>query len=550
MSTKIPNELAPDLVLINGKVLTMDSNDKIAEAIAVNNGRIVMVGTSEDVKALIGDNTKIVDVGGRSVIPGMISTHMHPGIGATRFFEIDCRSPPIKSIKEVLIKIREKAQQTQVGKWILATNYNDKKLVENRHITRWELDEVAPRNPVFLSKETGHLYIVNSMALELAGINKGTPNPPGGKIERDPKTRELTGLLYEAASSLVTKMIPSYSLEEVKAGLKIAFNQFLEWGLTTVHDVAASPIIIRAYQELLAENNLPLRMNFLVSGLTGFDVSLENAVPSLLRLGLQSGFGGYWLKLMGIKLIVDGSGSGGSAAVYTPQHRGTKDLGILVSSPEELRDRVVEAHKAGLRVGIHAIGDRAIDIALDAIEAASKEKPVSDIRHRIEHCSVCTPKQLERIKRLGVVPTSSIGYMWGIGDDYIENFGPERVRWLHPHKSYLDYGIIAGGNADWPVSDGDPFKGIYEAVVRKTSTGQSFDNRESVSVLDAIRIYTLNGAYAGCDENDRGSLEPGKLADIVVLSDNILEVPKEMIKDLKVDMTIIEGKVAYKQAVS
>jgi predicted amidohydrolase YtcJ len=250
---------------------------------------------------------------------------------------------------------------------------------------------------------------------------------------------------------------------------------------------------------------------------------------------------------MSLKIMGDGSGSGGSAAVYTPQNRGMKDLGLMTTSEEEIKRLTMLAHEAGLRVSIHSIGDRGIDAALNAIEEAQIRIPIADIRHRIEHNSCCTPKQLERIKSLGVVPSSSIGYMWGIGDDYIENFGPERVRWLHPHKTMQDMGIISGGNNDYPVTNYSPFVQIYEAVSRKTSSGQIVAPEEAISVMDAIRVYTWNGAYLGKEEELKGSIEIGKLADLVVIDRDILSVPYEEIMDIKVMMTIVGGEIVYQR---
>ena len=528
--------------------MTVDREDTITEAVAVKGKRILRVGTNEEVKKLINEETKVIDLKGKTLLPGFIDTHCHPALGGTEIFEVNCRSPPVKSIMEILEKVRDKVEKTPRNEWIRARNYNENKLTEKRHITRWELDQVAPETPIFISKETGHLYVVNSKALDLAGITKNTPDPPGGKIDRDPKTGEATGLLYETAAMEVMNFIPPYDVEQIKKGLKHVFKQFLEWGLTTIHQATAIPVTITACQELLAAGEMPIRVNMMVGTLPGilpgYEVE-EDLLNLLVKLGVQSGFGGDKLKIMSVKLIVDGSGSGGSAAVYKPQHRGTKGLGILVTKPEKLIEQVNIAHKAGLRVSIHAIGDRGIDIALDGIEAALKEKPIMDIRHRIEHCSVCTPKQQERIKKLGVIPSSSIGYMWGVGDDYIENFGIERLRWLHPHRSYLDKGIIASGNSDWPVSTADVMKQIYTAVTRKTKTGQNFDEKECITVLEAIRTYTWNGAYSGCEEDIKGSIECGKFADLVVLSDDILTVPKEKIKDIKVDMTIVGGEIVH-----
>lgn len=533
MIGELPERLFADMVLMNGKVITVDSEDSIVEAVAVKDGLILETGSSEEIRKFVGPGTRVVDLEGKTLLPGFIDSHTHPPSAGTRLFAIDCRSPPAKSIKDILRRVKERAEKSPPGEWIRVSNYNDLKLVEKRHITRWELDEAAPQNPVFITKETGHLYVANSKALELGGVTKDTPDPPGGKIEKDKATSEPTGLLYETAGGLVSRHIPPYTLEEVKEGLRRVFRQFLEWGVTTTHDAAAGGASIRAYQELLEEGKMPIRVLLMVS---------RGLLDQLTRLGIRSGFGNDRLKVMSVKLMADGSGAGGSAAVYAPQHRGTRDLGIMVTPPERLKEQTIKAHEAGLRVSIHAIGDRAIDAALDAIEEAQGKKPAVDMRHRIEHCSLCTPKQMERIKRLGVTPSVSIGYMWGIGDDYVENFGHERVMWLHPLRSMMDMGIIGGGNSDYAVSIGNPLIQIYEAVMRKTMTGQVVHAPEAISVMEAIRLYTWNGAYIGKEEDVKGSIEPGKLADMVVLDRDILTVPPEEIKDIKVLMTIVGGE--------
>jgi hypothetical protein len=439
--------------------------------------------------------------------------------------------------------VAAKANDLEPRKWIRGTNYNDIKLEEKRHISRLELDEAAPENPVFISKETGHLYVVNSRALELAGITKDTPDPPGGSIDRDIKGVP-TGLLYETAGNLVYNLIPSYSVDEIAEGLRKVWDQFSEWGITTTHDASAHRDAIKAYQKLLSEGVHQVRTQLMVSARRPDG---SDPLQAMTILGIRSGFGDDWLKVMSLKIMGDGSGSGGSAAVYTPQHRGMKDLGLMTTSPEEIERLTIGAHTAGIRVSIHSIGDRGVDAALDAIEKAQSLKPFPDMRHRIEHNSVCTPKQLERIKALGVAPSSSIGYMYGIGDDYVENFGPERVRWLHPHRTMQEMGIIAGGNNDYAVTNYGPMVQIYEAVVRKTMTGQLVSPEEAIGVMDAIRVYTWNGAYLGKEEDIKGSIEPGKLADMVVLDKDILSVPHEEIKDIQVLTTIVDGKIVYQR---
>ncbi|MFQ6053927.1 MAG: amidohydrolase [Candidatus Bathyarchaeia archaeon] len=535
--------LAADMVLLGGKVVTVDARDSVVEAVAVKDGRILATGSNSDIESLVGRDTEVIDLEGRTVLPGLIDTHTHPSGAAVRLYEINCRSPPVRSIKEILEMVAERAEELGPGRWIRGANYNDIKLEERRHITRWELDEAAPENPVFISKETGHLYVVNSRALELAGITRETPDPPGGQIDRDLEG-EATGLLYETAGRLVLPLIPPYTVEEIKEGMRRVWDQFSEWGVTTTHDASGYGDAVRAYQQLLAEGVRRVRTLLMVSVRPQRPEGAD-LLEAMTALGVESGFGDEWLKVMSLKIMGDGSGSGGSAAVYTPQHRGTKGLGLMTTSPEEMRRLTVRAHRAGIRVSIHSIGDRGIDLALDAIEEAQRLMPVEDVRHRIEHNSVCTPKQLERIRELGVTPSSSIGYMWGIGDDYVENFGPERVRWLHPHRTMMEMGIIAGGNSDYPVSDGNPMIQIYEAVTRRTRTGQVVGPEEAIGVMDAIRLYTWNGAYLGKEEDLKGSIEPGKLADMVVLDRDILTVPPEEIKEIRVLMTIVDGKVVY-----
>jgi predicted amidohydrolase YtcJ len=532
-----------DLVLINGKIITVDKEDSIVEAVAVKDNRIIATGSTSKVNKLVGEGTEVIDLGGKTMLPGLIDTHTHPNGAAVRLYEINCRSPPVKSISEILEMVAAKAAKLEPGKWIRGTNYNDIKLEDKRHITRWELDEAAPENPVFISKETGHLYVVNSRALELAGITKDTPDPLGGSIDRD-VSGIPTGLLYETAGSLVSNLIPPYSVDEIAEGLRKVWDQFSEWGITTTHDASAHRDAIKAYQKLLGEGVHQVRTLLMVSARRPDG---SDPLQAMTTLGIRSGFGDDWLKVMSLKIMGDGSGSGGSAAVYTPQHRGMKDLGLMTTSPEEIERLTIGAHTAGIRVSIHSIGDRGVDVALDAIEKAQSLKPIPDMRHRIEHNSVCTPKQLERIKALGVAPSSSIGYMYGIGDDYVENFGPERVRWLHPHRTMQEMGIIAGGNNDYAVTDYSPMVQIYEAVVRKTMTGQLVSPEESIGVMDAIRVYTWNGAYIGKEEDIKGSIEPGKLADMVVLDRDILTVPQEEIKDIQVITTMVDGKIVYQR---
>ena len=532
---------SPDAVVLNGKIITVDHDDSIVEAVAIKDGRFVAVGSTREIKALAGKGTEVIDLKGRTAMPGIIDSHTHPSNLAARFMEVDLRAPPVKGVADVLKMISDRARELGPGKWVRAANYNDSKLAERRQVTRWELDEAAPENPVFIVSDTGHQAVVNSAALELAGVADDTPDPPGGKIEHDAEGR-ATGLLYENATHLVRGIIPEYTVEELKESYRDVVRQFCEWGVTCTHDASGHRSGVRAFKQLLDEGDRRLRMRLMMS------VTAEEPgdVLEALRLcGIESGLGDEWLSVMSVKIMGDGSGAGGTCCVYEPQNRGPRGTGLWMTEPGVVEGLVMKAHEAGLRVSIHSIGDRGVDMALDAIEKAQKARPSPDMRHRIEHNSLCTPKQLKRIKKLGVTPSSSIGYMYGLGDQYAENFGPERSRWLHPHRTMKEMGIVAGGNSDCPVTFYSPFVQIYEAVTRKSSSGRVVGPEEAVSVMDAIRVYTWNGAYLGKDEGILGSVEPGKLADLIVLDRDILSCPAEAIRDIQVVSTMVGGRVVY-----
>ncbi len=536
------DRFAPSMILVNGKIVTMDQEDSIQEAVAVKDDKIITIGTTRDIKNLAGKETKIIDLKGKTVLPGFIDTHNHPGVAAMVLLQINCISPPTKTIAEILNKVRDATGKAKPGEWIRGINYNQLKLEEKRHITREELDEAAPNNPVVITRLTGHMYVLNSLAMEKAGITRDTPDPPGGEIVRDPNG-EPTGLLNGNAGELVLDKIPPYSVEEIKWGLRKVFDQYSEWGVTTVHDPGTTALDLRAYKELLDDDVKQVRVQCMMR------THRENprqTLEEMISLGIESGFGNDWLKIMSLKIMGDGTGSGGTAGVYEPQARGDT-LGLFMTSPEEMRELLVMAQKHGIRVCIHSIGDRAIDVALDAIEEAQRQYPRPDMRHRIEHNSISTPKQLNRIKALGASPASSIGYMWSIGDDYMANFGEKRMRWCHPHKTMQEMGIIAGGNCDYPITDGNPMVQIQQAVTRKTSSGLVYSPDEAIPVLDAIRVFTWNGAYLEKEEHMKGSLEPGKLADMVILDRDILAVPVDEIDQVKVLTTIIGGKIIYQR---
>jgi predicted amidohydrolase YtcJ len=301
-----------------------------------------------------------------------------------------------------------------------------------------------------------------------------------------------------------------------------------------------------AYQELLAEKHLPLRVAMMIPGNPMLE--LPGYLEELKALGIRAGFGNDRLRFYGTKFMCDGSMSGWTAALYEPYANEPDEYGITVSSEKELTNGIVEAHKAGLRPVTHAIGDRAIDIVLDAIEKALRERPAPDHRMSIEHCSLPTFKAIDRMKRLGVLPSSSVGFIYELGPAHLLGIGPERLERYFPHRTYLEKGIISVGNSDWFVTSGNIAQQVYGVVTRKGYTGEVIGPEQAISVKDALRLYTTNGAYASFEETRKGSIEPGKLADMVVLDRDILTIPEEEIKEVKVETTVVGGEIVYQRS--
>ncbi len=533
-----------DFALVNGKIITLNSRDEIAEAVAAKHGRIIGVGSTKDVETLLGKDTRVVDVGGKTVTPGFVESHCHPSMTGTKLvFEVDVRSA--QSIADIIGLLRQKATQLPPGKWLKGWGYNDRRLKEQRHPTRWDLDEATRDHPVILVRTDAHLAVANSVALKLAGIDKDTPDPDGGRCDRDPESGEPNGLLREQAQTLVTGLMPAYTIEEIKEGILRACEQLARWGVTSFHDAAVGRDAMAAYQALLSENRLPLRVAVMMPGIPLLE--FPGYLDELRALGLKAGFGNDRLKLYGTKFMCDGSMSGWTAALYEPYSNEPGECGLTVTSVEALTAGIVEAHKAGLRPVTHAIGDRAIDIVLDAIEKALKERPDPDHRMSIEHCSLPTEAAVDRIKRLGVLPSSSVGFIYELGPAHFLGLGPERIKRYFPHKTYLEKSILTVGNSDWYVTSGNIAQQIYSVVTRKAYTGERIGQDQAISVKNALRLYTINGAYASFEENIKGSIEPGKLADMAVLDRDILTIPPDELKEMKVEMTIVGGEVVYKR---
>lgn len=534
-----------DLVLLNGNIVTVDPRNTIAEAVSIKDGRITQVGSNREIKALIDKKTEIIDLEEKTLLPGFVDAHAHLASTAVSLTHmVSIHSPPIKSLQEILEKIREKAQQTSKGEWIIGRGcfIQPQKLIEKRYPNKYELDEVAPDHPVVLMAGM-HLNMLNSRALELSGITNDSPQPPHGHIWKDSETGEPTGLVGELFHILP---IPKWNYEQVKQGVKtVSQKLFIQQGVTTIHEIPYTPEILRIYQELISENDLQLRLRLYPV------IQNQTDLDWLIGLGLRSGLGNEHLKLGGVKFFVDGGISGRGAAMYKPYNNDPENYGSLAFSPEKLTKLITLAHKAGFQLCLHACGDRGQDIALKTIENALNEKPKKDHRHRIEHAGNyhATTERINRLKNLGVIPAPNPQMINSTGD-FLKDYLGDRAQNLFSLKSLLNAGIkfpITSDSTGTQPEAANPLWGIWCAVARETYNGKKLCPQEGVTIIDAIRMYTINAAYAGFEENIKGSIEPGKLADMIVLSDNILKVPVEKILEIEVEMTIINGKIVYEK---
>jgi len=529
--------LFADLVLINGNILTLDGENSIVEAVAILRDRIIQIGSTVDISPLVGETTELYDLEGNTVLPGMIDSHMHPGAyGAYKVRGVQC-GPDLESIAELLGRLEEKEASTPKGRWIIGYTLDDVKL--GRYPTREELDQVTPKNPLYIGRRDGHIAVVNSLALEAAGIGPNTPDPPYGKIDKDADGKP-TGVLREHAKDLVySKIIPN-SVEDYYEGLKLVNEEFVSLGLTTIHASMTDSKEFKAMQSLKNEGRLKLRYCVHASGRE------DGMLEALIATGIQTPFGDDWLRITEIEWVFDTSTSGRTAAYYDPYVDEPDNYGILLYDQDDITDRVIRAHTAGLRVGLDGIGDRGIDRALDAIEAALKQEPREDHRHRIEHCCYVPPSIQKRLKKLGVIDASANGFLYDLGDAYKANRGDYQMRWMWPHRTLIDLGIPAPGHSDCPVCTPNPWVGIYGLVTRKTSSGDVLSENEGISPMEALRAYTIDGAYAAWEEDQKGSIESGKLADLVIVDKDPLNIPPDELKTIKALLTIINGKIVYK----
>ena len=515
-----------DLVLTGGNVLTMNSSQPCAEAVAVKGARIVKVGTNEEVRQLVGETTKVIQLNGKTVVPGFIDTHIHVADFGRLLNWIDVSDTG--SITEMQKRLSTRVEQSPKGKWLLGRGLDPTRFAEKRFPTRFDLDRVSPGNPVVFYHQNGQVCVVNSKALESAGVTPLTPVPEGGAIDRDAETGEFTGVLRDTATNLIWNAIPEPSEDELVEAACLACEKIVEAGVTSVHWMILAPIELSIIQKLHTQNRLPLRVYVVVPA--NILDKMKNFQPT----------GGSELTVGGAVISADGYLAAKTAALFQPYTDGSAN-GKLLCTQEEMTTTAAKILKMGLQLVIHAMGDKAVDAALTAIEQVSKETPRKDARNRIEQAAVLNQGLIKRIKQAGVIVSvqplvvASEFSVWSA----TEKLGAERARWLYPLKTLLKKGIRVIGGSDCPMEPLSPLMGIQVAVAREAFP------EEQVTVDEALRMYTVDAAYSSNEENIKGSIETGKLADLTVLSDNPKNVSPKEIKGITVEMTLVGGRIVY-----
>jgi len=548
-----------DLILVNGRVLTIDASDGIAQAVAIAGNRIVAVGSTADVERVAAPNARRIDLRGRAVTPGLLDAHAHfSGGGADRLFVIDLSYPNVERIADVAAAIRAKVATSAKGAWIQGRGWDEGKLVERRVLTARDIDAVSPDNPVVLTQTTGHYVVANSAALRLAGVTKETRDPPGGTIDRNADGTP-TGLLREGAAGLVRRLVPSRSAAETEAGIRDFVKAFNAEGMTGLKDPGISSETWELYRKVEQDGALNVRVFALWSGGRSVEAARRTISERAAMSKPYESTGDDHLIAGGVKLYIDGSGGARTAWLYddwNKDYRGVDsgNRGYPTTNADTIRMLIRMYHDAGMHVSVHSIGDRGIDWVVDTYDQAMRENPKKGLRHGIIHANIPTDHAIDVMARLqrefdAGFPEPSATFTWWLGDTYAGNFGPKRSLRLNPFRTFRAKGMTWANGSDYGVTPFPARYGIWAAIAREPLLGvygkDPFGRGESVDVHAALRAVTIWAARQMFLETKIGSIEPGKYADLAVWDRDFYSVPTSEIKDAKCLMTIFDGKVVF-----
>jgi hypothetical protein len=531
----VEGEMMADLVLFNGKIFTVAKHMPWAEAVAVRDGKIIAVGSDADVKTLIGKDTRAVDLQGRLGLPGFNDAHVHFASGGLYLLGINLR--PARNEKEFVSIIKEYIGKLPAGEWVTGGHWDHENWPSKKHPHKGLIDAVSPDHPVLVSRLDGHMALANSLALKLAGITRDTPDPQGGEIVKDKKTGEPSGILRDNACDLVSALIPPLSRQRREQAIRTALRHAQELGVTSIQDNSSAEDLA-IYQELLAKGELGVRINAwrLIDGWGDFQ-----------RIGIHAPYGDPFLRLGTVKVFTDGSMGAGTALFFEPYDDDPASAGLPIYKEEELNALVAAADKAGLQIAAHAIGDKANAWILNAFAKARAENGRRDARHRVEHSQVVRPEDISRFRDLGVI--ASIQPCHCIVDmRWAEKRIGARTHNAYRFASLAKEGVRLAFGTDWPVEMLDPRMGLYAAVSREFTGGGpagGWHPVEKLTMAEAIEYYTLGSAYAEFQENEKGSIVPGKWADLVVMEKNLFEIPAKEILNAAVSMTVLNGKIVF-----
>lgn len=527
-------------VFQNGEILTIDTTQSIYEAVAIKENRIVAIGKNEDIEKWIGEETTVIDLGGKTLMPGFIDAHLHFINYGVFQLDIDCK-PSITSIEDLLTALKERAAVTPKGKWIRASGFNETTLKEKRYPTIDELDSVSTEHPIVITRTCSHIGVVNHHALSLANITENTPNPAGGIIEKD-ENEQFTGRLIEMAYMNFND-IAVYTPEELTEAMQIAEKDFLAQGITSVHDAGTFDAqSFRMLQQASNNREIKIRIYAMIASLNDCKRFTEN----MLEAGVVTGTGDDHFKIGPAKLFTDGSSTGPTIATREGYTSNPDYNGILYYSEDEIYEVLGKAHSMGYQITVHAQGDKAIEMYLNVVERALREHPRENHRHRIEHAGISTIDLQRRMKDLGVIPIPNPAFPYEFGHIYQEHYG-ERTNYMYPSKDFLDTGILCAAGSDSPVTTFNPMIGVHTAVNRQIFDGTQFGPQQKIALLDILKMYTYNAAYASFEENIKGSIEVGKLADLIVLDETLTTVDPQRLKDVAVTMTMLDGEIVFEK---
>ena len=538
-----PPGLAPELILLHGNVLTMSDSGDRAQALAIRDGHIIAVGSDSEIEPLADSATQVIDVDGRLVLPGLVDAHSHTNGVSPEDLDLTHAS----CIAEVQQAVSDRAAKIPAGQWIVGAGpfmtwqgWDERRLKEKRLLSWADLDPVSPNHPVLLVKDAGHAVVLNSYAMRLANINKDTPDPRG-EIMRDPETGEPTGVLLEGSMALGFAPIPPPTQEDRIAAIRHASDQLLHWGVTTVSAMSIEEEAMRDFQSLYREFKGPL-VSTVLCPLVPATKPTDECVQFVKGRSVVTGFGDQSLKLGALKIFADG-GITGRGAWFKEAYKGRPGYHGIPQVTKALFPVVKEADKLGWQLHFHCCGDAAAELAIEALEAAQQENHTSGRRHVLTHLYVLSPGMMARMRALGVVAVLQPNFAYSLGEHMREALNDDQLHDILPYKSLIEAGVSVAIGADGLPQN--PFYAIYSAVARVTDVGNRLAPQEAVTVIEALRAYTRGGAYSVFEDERRGSLEPGKIADVVVFDRDLLTVPLEQVKDTQVLLTIKNGRVVF-----